>query len=241
MREVLKRTDTSLRLRDYMEGLGFWLSLPDPLIGRIVFADNSNYPLRALEDFAATLSSAVRPVEFLSFDFPAPAPGLSYGYSEFLLVNRALEKSKLLRDGRYFIKATGRYRFPDISRLIRQLPADFLAAVDSKGYRPFGMHSNPITSVALAIFDRSFYEAELLGIPAAMVPAPPWNRRQFVEPVLYDALHPNRADPRVIMRWPCNCEPVGIGSNGDNYRSRRKILQSALRAVSRRVLPGLWI
>jgi hypothetical protein len=241
MREAIKRNDTGLRLRDYKEGLGFWLSLNDPLIGGIVFADNSNYPLDEMMEFAASHERPDCPVEFLSFDFPAPEPGLSYGYSEFLLVNRALEQSNLLRRKRYFIKATGRYKFPDVSRLIRRLPADFLTAVDSKGFRPFGFHSNPITCTALAIFDRKYYETNLAAVPGTMVPAPPWNRRQFIEPAIFDALYPHRSDPRVIMRWPCNCEPVGIGANGDSYSGLRKNAQYALRAAARLVLPKLWI
>jgi hypothetical protein len=95
--------------------------------------------------------------------------------------------------------------------------------------------------VALIIFDRHFYETELSGLPARMVPAPPWNRMQFIEPMLFDALYPLRADPRIIMRWPCNCETVGIGSNGDNYRGFRKGIQSKLRAASRLLCPQIWI
>jgi hypothetical protein len=241
MREVLKRSNTGLRLRDYKEGLDFWLSLADPLIGGIVFADNSNFPLDEMREHASRHPRPSCPVEFLSFDFPAPAPGLSYGYSEFLLVNSALEQSSLLRKKRYFIKATGRYKFPDISRLIRRLPPDFLVGVDSKGFRPFGFRSNPITCTALAIFERKYYEANLASVPGTMVPAPPWNRRQFIEPALFDALSPRRSDPRIIMRWPCNCEPVGIGANGDSYSGIRKSAQYALRAAARRLLPGLWI
>lgn len=241
VREGLKRSNSSVRLNDYKEGLRFWLSLQDPRIAGLVFADNSNYPLGELEKMARVSARADFPVEFLSFDFPAPALGMSYGHSEFLLVNRALEQSKLLHEERYFIKATGRYTFPDISRLLGRLPSDFLIAADSKGFRPFGLPGNPITCVALAIFDRNFYEAELSGIPATMVPAPPWNRRQFIEPALFDSLYPRRSDPRVIMRWPCNCEPVGFGSNGDAYRGLRKNLQSASRSVLRRLWPGLWI
>jgi hypothetical protein len=241
VRDRLTRSDPGIRLGDYREGLEFWLSLAEPLIGGIVFADNSNYPLGELKECAAGSARADRPVEFLSFDFPAPAMGLSYGQSEFLLVNRALKESRLLCQGRYFIKATGRYRFPYISRLLRRLPADFLVAADSKGFRPFGFRSNPITCVALAIFDRRFFEAELLNMPMTMAPAPPWNRRQFIEPVLFDSLNRMRSDPRIIMRWPCNCEPIGVGSNGDVYRGLRKNFQYAMRGLSRRLWPQLWI
>jgi hypothetical protein len=241
VRNLLKRSQQGLRLRDYIDGLSFWLKLADPHIGGIVFAENSNYPLLELEQFAARLARPDRPVEFLSFDFPPPAEGFSYGHTEFLLVNRALEQSRLLCQRRYFIKATGRYIFPDVSRLLRRLPPDFLVAADSKGLRPFGLRANPITCVALIAFDREFYDSDLSCLPATMVPAPPWDRRQFIEPVLFDALYPRRMDPRIILRWPCNCDPVGVGSNGDDYRSFRKILQSGARAFSRRLCPGLWV
>jgi hypothetical protein len=89
VREKIRRSDSRLRLSDYKEGLNFWLNLPDPLVGGIVFADNSNYPLRELEEWSAQNNRADRPVEFLSFDFPPPVPGLSYGHSEFMLVNSA--------------------------------------------------------------------------------------------------------------------------------------------------------
>lgn len=241
VRAGLKRTDPGVRLHDYLEGLAFWLTLPEPLIGGIVFAENSNYPLHELEACARRLARPDRPVEFQSFDFPAPPQGMSYGYSEFLLVNKALEHSRLIRAGRYFIQATGRYRFPDISRLLRRLPDDFLVAVDSTGALRFGARKHMICTVGLALFDRGFYEAEISRLPASMVPAPPWNRRQFIEPVLYDALYPRRADPRIIMRWPRSCEPVGIGSNGDSYRGFKKGLKRITRAALRRLLPGLWI
>ena len=78
-------------------------------------------------------------------------------------------------------------------------------------------------------------------MPMTMAPAPPWNRRQFIEPVLFDSLNRMRSDPRIIMRWPCNCEPIGVGSNGDVYRGLRKNFQYAMRGLSRRLWPQLWI
>ena len=241
IREHLRRADPVARERDYAEALRFWLELNEPRIGGIVFADNSGQSLDKLRQIARHCSAGRRPVEFLSWDFPPPRMDLSYGHSEFLLVNKAVEASELIHGSRYFIKATGRYRFPAIQRLLRRLPADFHVAVDSKGFRPFGLKSQPMSPVALALFDREYYTQHLAQLPAAMVPAPPWDRRQFVETVLFDQLYPQRADPRLILRWPCNCEPLGIGANGDNYSSRGKAVQRLLRAVSRRLWPSLWI
>jgi hypothetical protein len=237
------RTDPAVRLGDYCEALRFWLRLRLPEIGAIVFAENTGYPLDAVAAVVREAGSAAPPVELLSFDHPPPPEGLHYGYSEFELVNAALDASAELRRRRHFIKVTGRYHFPDLPRLLRRLPDDFRVAVDSRGLRPWPLaaSSNPIATVGLALFERRFYERELGGLTRTMVPAPPWTRQQFIESVLFDALWPRRNEPGILLRWPVNCEPVGWGSNGDDYRSLGKRWRAAVRAAARVVCPSLWI
>jgi hypothetical protein len=237
----IRRSDTSLRLADYAAALRFWLELPADWLSGVVFADNSGHSLDFLEGAAAEARGRARAVEFLSFDDPGPPEGLHYGYSEFRLVREAVGRSRLAADHRYLIKATGRYTFPDISRLVSRLPADFKVAVDSRLVRPFTRHRHLLSQTALALFDREYFMETLSDLPEDMVPAPPWTRKQFVETVLYDRLAARRSDPGVILRWPCNCEPRGIGSNGDSYSSLRMRTQAALRAACRAALPRLWI
>ncbi len=241
IREHLRRNNPLDRQRDYLAALRFWLKLENPAINGVTFVDCSGYPLGELREAVEQMGETKRPVEFLSFDFPAPSLAMSYGHQEFQLVGQALEHSTLLFHSHYFIKATGRYIFPDINRLLSRLPDSFSVAVDSKGMRPFGLRSHPLTTVGLALFARSFYMQHLVSLPDQMVPAPPWDRRQFVETMLFDMLSPMKTERGIILRWPCNCEPTGIGANGDNYSTLSKRLKNSLRAASRWVCPNLWI
>lgn len=241
IREHLRRSDPKVREEDYAAALDFWLEVEEPRLRGVVFAENSGHDLTGLRDRVSRHSRKSRPVEFISRDYPAPPLTLSYGHPEFLLVNDALQSSTLLAGERYFIKATGRYRFPRIDRLLRQLPTGFRVAVDARGAGLPFKRADPLVNAALAIFERAFYLRELAGLPEQMVPAPPWNRKQFIEHLLFDALYPRRNEPGIMMRWPCNCEPVGVGANGHSYTSAAQRFRGLLRAVGRRVLPRLWI
>ncbi len=242
---LLRRADPALRLQDYADSLRFWLRLGDPRVGALVFADNSGHPLDSLREIAAREAPESLAVEFHSLDYPAPSPLLSYGHPEMLLVNEVLERSPALARLPFFAKVTGRYRFPDFSRLLDRLPADYQVAVDSTGapFWPFSpsRKANPISHFALGFFRREFYLEHLRDIPGRMRPAPPWNRMQFVEPMIYDTLLPLRHKPGVIMRWPRNCEPLGIGANGHDYRDRRRRTVALVRAVFRKITPRWWI
>ena len=241
VREGLVRGDPKVRLEDYKRALHFWLTLDCPDISCIVFAENSGYPLADLEAEMMSFASRDRKLEFLSFDFPPTPAGLNYGYSELSLVVEALGRSKLLATTPRFIKATGRYLYPDVAALLKRLPKEFFVALDSKGLRPFGLRGTPLTTIAMGIFDRAYFLRELTHLHETMVPAPPWNRKQYVEQVLFDHFYPKRFEPGIVMRWPCNCEPVGIGSNGDRYTSLRKRVQQTIRAAARIVMPSVWI
>lgn len=243
IRESLRRGDPVVRQADYVHALRFWLALDEPRIAGVVFADNSGHPLDAVRAAAEPTTGFTprRPVEFHSFDFPAPPAGLNYGWSEFQLVNATLARSDLLAGHPGFIKATGRYTFPDVRRLLDRLPPDFDVAVDCRVCRRPDGKLERLASTPLALFGRDYYARELAPLPEAMVPGPPWNRQQYIEMLLYDRLYPNRHDKGVILRWPCNCEPVGIGANGDDYRRWPKRARYAVRAVTRRVFPWLWL
>ena len=240
---LLHRADPDVRLRDYIETLQFWLRLREPSIGGILFADNSGYPLESLRAVVEHEANKELPVEIVSFDHPAPPPSLSYGHSELILINAALATSALAKRLPYLMKVTGRYRFPDIGRLMGKLPQGYRVALDTTGAKPWPWHqrSNPICGFGLALIETGFYHQYLADIPTHMRPAPPWNRHQFIESMFYDRLYPMRKERGIILRWPCNCEPVAIGSNGMDYRSPRRRLRAGLRAINRVILPKLWL
>jgi len=207
----------------------------------LVFAENSASDLSSLKEVARSHNPHNVPVEFLSFNHPAPPEGLHYGYSEFILIRDALAASELAGQTTHFLKATGRYRFPDVDRLIRKLPDSFALACDCRCNRPFSKHRHLFTIFSLFASDIEFFKKQLAMLPEKMVPAPPWTRSQFIEDVLFDHLEPMQDDPRIKLRWPCNCEPEGIGANGDNYSSPRKRIQNLVRATARVITPSLWL
>ena len=237
----LVRSDPAQRRADYEAALRRWLALDAPWLAGMVLAENSASPLDSLEAVARDENPQNLPVEFLSFDSPPPPDGLHYGYSELKLVRDAVEQSTLARRATYLIKATGRYQFPAVGKLVAKLPRDFRAAVDCKVSKRFTRDRHFLTHFALAIFEREFFGRFIAPIPEKMIPAPPWTRAQFIETMMFDELVRHRGEPGVILRWPCNCEPRGIGANGDDYGSPRRRFQAAVRAIGRRFFPWVWL
>ena len=238
---LLRRSDPAVRLADYQRALGFWLKNRDHRIGGLVFADNSGHPLDSLRELARREAAPGFAVEFHSFDYPAPPPTLSYGHPELQMVNATLAQSPLAERLPYFAKVTGRYLYPGLGRLLDHLPHRYKVALDTTGRRPWPFRGSPLCNFGLALFNTDFYRRKLADLPGQMRPAPPWDRRQFVESMLYDRLSPLRHDPEIILRWRRNCEPVAIGGNGVSYQSPRRRCVATLRAISRRLTPGLWL
>ncbi len=157
------------------------------------------------------------------------------------MIDEGLQHSRLYADhGIRLIKATGRYQFPHISRLLDHLPAgDFALAADARNNQRFVPKSQQIITAPLILARRDYFERYIRPAWRLLQPPPPY-RGQFVEDVLYDTLMPLAGQPGVILRWPVNCDPVGIGANGDVYGTGRKIILSMMRSLTRRFLPNWW-
>ena len=197
-------------------------------------------PLGGLEEEALSANPHARDCEFVSLDCNVLPPDLHYGYTEFQLIDLGLARSRLYAASRAFLKATGRYTFPDISRLLDRLPGDCVFAGDSRDNARFSRQPRRFTHCALMYFTREFYDAHVRLLYRQMRPAPPWTREQFIEDIMFDRLMPLRAQPGVVLRWPVNCEPSGVGANDDSYDAPRKKVFGALRAIGRCVAPNWW-
>jgi hypothetical protein len=235
----LQRVDPAERTRDYADALRFWLTLPDRRIEAVIFIENTLAPLDELAAEAGRSNPFGRACEFISVDCNRTPPGLHYGYAEFRMIDEGLARSRLYGGSRYLIKATGRYRFPAISRLLDALPAGYQVAVDSRRNRRFIPKPQFIVTAPLLLGSTPFFEQYLRQAYRQMHLPPPW-RGQFIEDALYDVLTPLEGQPGVILRWPVNCNPAGIGANGQAYDTISKRLLALLRAAGRRVLPGWW-
>ena len=236
---TLIRTDPAVRLADYREALRFWLNLPDRRVERVIFLENTGAPLGDLDEIVRRENPFGRECELCSFEANEIPPGLHYGYAEYRMLDVGLSRSRTWPKAGYLIKATGRYRFPAISHLLDRLPPDFAVAADARHNRRFLPKPQYIVTAPLWVAQNEFFEQHLRRAYLLMHPPPP-HRGQFIEDALYDVLMPLRDQPGVLLRWPVNCDPAGVGANGDDYDAPRRRFLRLLRATGRRWLPHWW-
>ena len=62
---------------------------------KIVFIENTGYPLQALQDAASAADIYQKEVEFISLQCNDCPPGLTYGYPELTMLDVALPQSRL--------------------------------------------------------------------------------------------------------------------------------------------------
>ncbi len=232
----VKRSDPQIRLQDYKTALKFWLGYPDERIQRIVFIENTAYPLDELMELSKQENRTDKKVEFISLNCNDYPPHLNYGYAEMEMLDRGLETSALARADDLIIKVTGRLTFPDLSRLLDHLPEQFDFAVDArKGNILWRKYSSLITTQLLLI-RQEFYKNFVRGIHYKMM-----NREDDLEHILYQELIQHAGQPGAILRWPINCVPVGYGAYINlNQRSLSQRLVQGVRAALRVIAPDFW-
>ncbi|NJL09515.1 MAG: hypothetical protein HC908_02810 [Calothrix sp. SM1_7_51] len=64
----VSRSDPKVRLQDYENSLKFWLTLNDSRIKKLIFIDNSGYPLDSLIQTAESNNIWQRKYEFISLN-----------------------------------------------------------------------------------------------------------------------------------------------------------------------------
>ncbi|MDJ0648111.1 MAG: hypothetical protein QNJ60_05335, partial [Xenococcaceae cyanobacterium MO_188.B19] len=187
----VKRNDPKIRLQDYCKALKFWLNHRDLRIKKIIFIDNSGYSLDTLIKLAEKENIFQRKYEFISMRNNEIIDGLSYGYSEFKLIDEGLRRSTIIEDQDYILKSTGRYIYPNISKLLNKLPSSFLFAADSVDFYSIRFHKFKIvkfstsrTNVDLFISQFKFYNDKLRKIYKELIPFE-WKERAFIEPYLF--------------------------------------------------------
>ena len=227
--------DPVVRLAQYEKALKYWLEVKDKRLATILFIENSGYCLDSLTRLAEQSNPHNKQVEFIQLSnnqFPAY---LDYGYPELGMLDEAVNVSQLMRQAKYFIKATGRLTFPKLPRLLDLLPRDYHFAVDCR--LPIMTRTSPTVSSQLMVFSIQFYMSELVNVKARMN-----DIFRNMETLLYYKLMDYYGTVGAIMRWPINIDPVGYNAHwGGDYSSGRRKALSAVRAVGRCIVPGLWL
>ena len=230
----LARNNAQLRIEDYQHSLKFWMGISDPRIRGIVFCENSGADLNAFKERAR---NSTIPIEFLSFDGNSKPAGVHYGWSELGIIDHAIQESSLIAECQYFIKATGRLRFPRISKLLDSTNTDFDAIVDHrKKYKgESGCHTRARTQ--LMLFSKAFYEGHFLDARDEML-----GKCSHIEEFIAAKLISLQEGPKIIRRFPVECPPVGItGWKGDSYQSKSNRAKNAARSLMRKLVPWVWV
>lgn len=233
----LVRSDPALRMADYRAALTFWLNYPDARIANLVLVENSGHSLDELKELSRQVNPYKRSIEFIQTNDNKYPSDVDYGYAEMKMIDEALVRSELLRRSKFFIKATGRLRFPALSHLLDRLPDEYLFAVDCHATQVCGEQKTIYVATQLMLFSRRFYLDHLCGSYSKMS-----LKLRNIECLFYSALIPFRNNSGAIFRWPCNCDPVGVGARyGVSYVTPRKRATALFRSVCRKMFPRWWI
>lgn len=233
----LARADPGVRLDDYEAALRFYLTLADDVVDRIVFVDNSASDLARLQDVVHAAGGA-KDVELLSYwglDYPVER-GRVVG--ETLLIDHALRSSRILAslaDDELFWKVTGRLRVTNLARLVRSTPHGCDLYVDFKRYRRPWLNIRLFAMTPRGFRDLLLPRLDTMGFDVL----PP--HMAAPEERLFGELVGELPGERIVPRLRVEPAVHGWSAVGENYRGPKRRIESAVRTVTRRVAPGLWI
>ena len=241
----ITQPDPLERENTYANCLGYYV-INHPRVRQIVFAENSGWPLDRFREISVSNNPHAKQIEFQSFDgndFPREK-GKSYG--ELLLMERALEESRLLRTARYVGKMTGRNLLLNMTALLESITGEFEFCCDVRDHNFYGMLGMPDCGhhcdSRFFVFTPSFHERYLKGTLDNL----PFADGYMIEALLYDLVKSVENTDPVIKRF--RIEPDFRGAAGHfikgkkkDYGSRSEILKRSIRSCSRRVAPWLHI
>lgn len=222
--------DPAQRLAEYQAALVHYLRVPDL---KILFVDNSAYPLDALKELAAR---AGREVLFHSYKSPVP-PAFGKGKGEMELIATALDqfRSRLGEDEPVW-KVTGRLIVDNLDDLIATQPQGFSVYADCRDVPLIGeaLGGNQWTDTKLIAFTPAGFRSLIYH---------DWPDEHFtVEKLLYQRLKPHLGRKDITPRFRVQPEFRGTsGGSGKNYRSFGNRSKSTIRRIARRVAPWLWL
>lgn len=205
------RTDTQVRLNDYVRALESWLTRQH-VVSDIVVVDNSGYPLEALQAVVDRHASAGTRVELISFRTTGYSESRGRSFGELDIIDTALRRSELLRGHTHVAKVTGRVFVSNVDAIVAALAADF----DIVGRLS---HNLTWLDTVFVLFRRELLESRLMPFALAHVDD---RARQHVERVLARAcLHaiadgnrwyPFPEEPRIEGVRGIDGRPYGAGA-----------------------------
>lgn len=235
---AVARADPTDRLNDYLDALRYYLALPNTVIDRILFVDNSNSDLIPLAELVQNLPHD-KLVEFISFEGNDHPYQRGKAYGEFKLMDFGLANTTLFGPDDIVWKTTGRLKFlnlPEMSKRCRKLSFDVLCDLHNVPWVGSG-HWRNYQNMDLRVFAFRMraYDTILRDL---------WRTREegFDAEFMYYRMRQKYPNLRVIPRFPLQAQLQGIsGRHQRDYRSSSQRAKDAVRGAVRRITPWLWL
>lgn len=235
----LARSDPKVRFADYSRALHFYLSLPASVLHKIVFIDNSDYDLSALEAATRDLPHH-KQLEFLSFQGNDHPPEYGKGYGEFKLLDHGLSLSTILQPTDRVWKVTGRLRVLNLERLILTAPASYSMYCDLRSVPLIGdaLGGNDWMDLRVFSWAGAGYDQYMRDRFEQLLPGLSKGPEQYFFQVMKAA----GARGGVVPRFRVQPQIAGHGGRLDvDYQAGSYRYKNALRRVARRVTPWIWL
>ena len=235
------RPDPLLRELDYQQTLVYYVT-GHPDIRRILFIENSGWPLDRLKDAARARNPYGKEVEFISLNCNQFPRELGKSYGEMLLLDEGLAQSQLVGKAPYIAKITGRIYVDNVTRLLRSVrrPFDFMVDLRDHGlYDMLGLNwCGRSGDARFFVSSVRFYDEVLRGKYAILNEG----NHKFIERLLYDIAKDPRYADRTLRRFPVEAHYRGLAGHLDKqYDSSRERLKRGLRGSLRRLAPWLHV
>jgi hypothetical protein len=237
----VSRPDPKVRETDYVECLRFH-SEQFPQVQRIVFIENSGWPLDRLRHVASTCNPHGKRFEFISLQCNNFPRELGKSYGEFLLMDRGLEQSQLARDAGYLAKLTGRNYLLNLTQILERTRQSFQFMCDLRDHPLYewlhiqacGRHAD----TRFLTFTPQFYDRHVRGQYVRCDES----KGFFAENLFYEIAKNPALASVVIPRFPVEPQFRGVaGHLNKNYGSGRDRLKQVIRGTGRKIMPWLRI
>ncbi|HZZ44758.1 MAG TPA: hypothetical protein VFE58_17610 [Tepidisphaeraceae bacterium] len=232
--------DPHRREADYLGALRYYLT-NHPLVRRIVFAENSGWPLEKFRQLAGR--HLAKEVEFLSFelnDFPREL-GKSYG--EMLLMDHIFQHSKLIGQTRYVAKITGRNYLINLTDMLESAPTSLQFYGDLRDHSIYqwlgtqwsGAHGESRFFVTTPEFYNRYFRDQYRFLDDRV-------QGEMMEDLIYRVVKQSLGEPGVIGRFRKEPSFRGLaGHLGKDYGSPAELAKQAIRRMTRKLTPWLWV
>jgi hypothetical protein len=235
------RPDPRARERDYADALSYYITR-HPRVRKVVFVENSNWPLDSIREAAGADNPHGKEIEFVSLDCNDFPRHLGKSYGEFLLLDRAMEASRLARAARFVGKLTGRNYLLNLTRILERTPDTFGLLMDIRDHGIYEFFRIPYNGhhadTRLLVFTHAFYQRFIRGRYQDLDDSKPY----MAEDLFYDLAKNEPSAAQVIRRLPIEPEYRGLAGHWNkDYGSAREITKRRIRGVVRRVAPWLHI